>query len=356
MTRYDRHISLPEIGESGQQKLLDAKVLMIGAGGLGCPALQYLTAAGVGTIGIIDGDLIEESNLQRQILFSTSDIGTKKVEAAKNRLEALNPEVRINIYPENLTKENALEIVEVYDLVIDGTDNFSTRYLVNDACMKLNKPFVYGAIHKFEGQVSVFNLNGGPTYRCLFPDPPKPDQIPNCEEVGVLGVLPGIVGTLQATEALKVILGIGEPLSGKLKLINVLNNEDSTVRFSKNEVQIEKAKRAWGDSDYTANCSPAPQSLTWEKIDKLKGDLTFLDVRQPHEMPKLDQSGVVNIPLHELPGRLNELEAGRPVVVFCQHGIRSLHAIEFLHQNMKNIILINAEGGIVTNTSIANEQ
>lgn len=201
--RYARHISLEEVGESGQQKLLKAKVLMIGAGGLGCPALQYLTAAGVGIIGIVDGDTVDESNLQRQVLFSTSDIGTKKVEAAKTRLEALNPDVTIKIYPENLNRENALNIIDDYDLVIDGTDNFATRYLVNDACVKRNKPFVYGAIHKFEGQVSVFNLDGGPTYRCLFPDAPKPGQIPNCAEVGVLGVLPGIIGTYQATEAIK---------------------------------------------------------------------------------------------------------------------------------------------------------
>ncbi|MBL4586322.1 MAG: HesA/MoeB/ThiF family protein, partial [Flavobacteriales bacterium] len=188
MNRYARHISLSEIGESGQQKLLDAKILMIGAGGLGCPALQYLTAAGIGTIGIIDADTVDETNLQRQILFSTSDIGRKKVEAAKERLTALNSDVSINIYAENLSPENALGIIAEYDIVIDGTDNFATRYLVNDACVKLGKPFVYGAIHKFEGQVSVFNFDDGPTYRCLFPDAPAADQIPNCSEVGVLGV------------------------------------------------------------------------------------------------------------------------------------------------------------------------
>lgn len=350
MTRYSRHLSLEEIGEAGQQKLLAAKVLMIGAGGLGCPALQYLCAAGVGTMGIVDGDTVDESNLQRQILFSTSDIGTKKVEAAKARLETLNPDVSINIYPENLTKKNALNIIADYDLVIDGTDNFSTRYLVNDACVKLNKSFVYGAIHKFEGQVSVFNWNGGPTYRCLFPDAPKPGQIPNCAEVGVLGVLPGIIGTHQATEAIKIILGLGEPLSGKLKLINLLNNKESIIEFSKNQSQIEKAISAWDVADYNKSCAVQPRSLSWEQIFNLNESLTFLDVRQPHEQPKLDNQKVINIPLNEIPERMAELEVLSRLVVFCQHGIRSQHAIQFIHQHNKNLELINAEGGIVTNT------
>ena len=222
--RYARQIALNEVGESGQQKLLNAKVLVIGAGGLGCPALQYLAAAGVGTIGIVDGDTVDESNLQRQILYTTSDLGSLKVEVAKERLNALNPAVSITIYPENLHAENAMEIIQDYDLVMDGTDNLAARYLVNDACVKLNKPFVYGAIHKFEGQVSVFNFNGGPTYRCLFPENPQQNQIPNCEELGVLGVLPGVIGTLQATEINKLILVVVEPLSGKLKINNILTN------------------------------------------------------------------------------------------------------------------------------------
>lgn len=346
--RYARHISLDEIGESGQQKLLDARVLMIGAGGLGCPALQYLTAAGVGTIGIVDGDTVDESNLQRQILFATADIGTKKVDAAKARLEAMNPDVNFHIYPENLTKENALEIIEDYDLVIDGTDNFSTRYLVNDACVKLDKPFIYGAIHKFEGQVSVFNLNDGPTYRCLFPDAPKPGQIPNCAEVGVLGVLPGIIGTYQATEAVKVILKLGKPLSGKLKLINLLNNQESTVNFIRNEEQVIKARSTWDESEYEESCSVPPISLSWEAILQLEEEPAFLDVRQPEEVPKLDQPNVLNIPLNEIPGRLDELDSEKPLVVFCQHGIRSQHAIAFLQENFKNKGLINAEGGMAS--------
>lgn len=352
MTRYARHISLEEVGESGQQKLLASKILMIGAGGLGCPALQYLAAAGIGSIGIIDGDEISESNLQRQILYSTSDIGKKKVEVAKERLSALNPEIEINIYPENLGKANALQIISNYNLVIDGTDNFATRYLVNDACVKLDKPFVYGAIHKFEGQLSVFNLNGGPTYRCLFPDPPQPGQIPNCAEVGVLGVLPGIVGTLQATEAIKIILGIGEPLSGKLKLINLLNNQENIVEFARNEAQIENAIAFWESADYEESCETTPVSLTWEQIFQLD-DAVFLDVREPYETPKLDSENVLNIPMNEIPERLNELRSDQPLVVFCQHGIRSQHVIAFLHEKLKGQRLINAEGGIVTTTAIS---
>lgn len=351
--RYSRHISLEEVGESGQQKLLDSKVLMIGAGGLGCPALQYLAGAGIGTIGIMDGDTVDESNLQRQILFSTSDIGTKKVLAAKARLEGLNPEIAINAYAENLTQENALKIISDYDLVIDGTDNFATRYLVNDACVKLNKPFIYGAIHKFEGQLSVFNLNDGPTYRCLFPDPPQSDQIPNCAEVGVLGVLPGIVGTLQATEAIKIILGIGEPLSGKLKMVNLLSNQESTVEFARNEAQIEKALALWDTANYDQDsCETIPVSLTWEQIYTLD-DVLFLDVREPYETPKLGRENVLNIPMNEIPERLNELRSDQPLVVFCQHGIRSQHVIAFLHEKLKGQRLINAEGGIVTTTAIS---
>lgn len=347
--RYARHISLEEVGEAGQQKLLETKVLMIGAGGLGCPALQYLAAAGVGTIGIVDGDTVDESNLQRQVLFSTSDIGTKKVEAAKARLEALNPDVAIDAYPVNLMSDNALKIIQEYDLVIDGTDNFATRYLVNDACVKLDKPFVYGAIHKFEGQVSVFNYENGPTYRCLFPDPPSQSQIPNCSEVGVLGVLPGVIGTLQATEAIKIILGIGDSLSGKLKMLNLLNNSEQVISFAKNEAQITKAKainlsESYVDTACTIMTNIQPNELIgW--IENAT-DFHVLDVRESHEMPKLDYPGLTFLPLGQIPTRTSEIPTDKPLVVVCQHGIRSQRAIEFLQQNNYPNKLINLEGGM----------
>ena len=240
--RYDKQIALPEVGEAGQQKLAEAKVLVVGAGGLGCPALQYLVAAGIGTIGIVDGDVVNETNLHRQVLYTNSDVGKPKVEVAAERLYQLNPEVKINTYSDFLTAKNAMDIVANYDLIVDATDNFAARYRINDVCVKLDKPFVYGAIHRFEGQVSVFNYKGGPTYRCLFPEYPTENQIPNCNETGVLGVLPGIVGTHQATEVLKMILGIGEVLSGKLMTLNLLTNSSQIFECSRSEEQVQKAK------------------------------------------------------------------------------------------------------------------
>ncbi|MCB9185869.1 MAG: molybdopterin-synthase adenylyltransferase MoeB [Flavobacteriales bacterium] len=346
--RYARHISLSEVGEAGQQKLLDAKVLIIGAGGLGCPALQYLVAAGVGTIGIVDGDTVDETNLQRQVLFTTNDIGRSKALVAKEKLNQLNPDVTIQIYQAFLTANNALEIIREYDLIIDGTDNFATRYLVNDACVKLNKPFVYGAIHKFEGQVSVFNWNSGPTYRCLFPEPPTADQIPNCAEAGVLGVLPGVIGTLQATEAMKVILGIGEPLSGKLKMVNLLTNSEQVISFSRNEQQVEKARQINLANSYTAaSCSSenevnVVQFQDWLETGK---DINILDVREVYETPKLEVD-VISIQLGEIPSRFKELPTDKPLIVVCQKGIRSLRAIEFLRENNFQNQLINLKGGM----------
>ena len=347
--RYARHIALDEVGESGQQKLLNAKVLVIGAGGLGCPALQYLAAAGVGTIGIVDGDTVDESNLQRQILYTTSDLGSLKVEVAKERLNALNPAVSITIYPENLHAENAMEIIQDYDLVMDGTDNLAARYLVNDACVKLNKPFVYGAIHKFEGQVSVFNFNGGPTYRCLFPENPQQNQIPNCEELGVLGVLPGVIGTLQATEIIKLILGIGESLSGKLKLINLLTNSEQIIAFSRNEEQVSKAIQIdLSQSHADKSCAMQESILPNELIDWLDQNrsINILDVREVHERPKLNHQKVISIPLGQIPYRAADIPTDQALVVVCQHGIRSQHAIGFLKQHNFPNQLINLEGGM----------
>ena len=240
MNRYNRHIILSEIGQKGQDKLSKAKVLVVGAGGLGCPILQYLAAAGVGTIGIVDFDVVEVSNLQRQILFGSSSLGQNKAAAAKERLSDLNNSITINAYPEKLTFQNAIELFNQYDIIVDGTDNFETRYLINDACILTNKPLVFGAIYKFQGQVSVFNYNNGPTYRCAFPNKPKKDTVPNCSEVGVLGVLPGIIGTMQANEVLKIILGIGNVLSGKLLCYDALSAQSTILTVKRNDLEIQK--------------------------------------------------------------------------------------------------------------------
>ena len=239
MSRYNRHIILSEIGQAGQDKISNAKVLVIGAGGLGCPILQYLTAAGVGSIGIVDFDSVNISNLQRQVLFGTSTLGKNKAEAAKQRLEDLNDEISIVAYPKKLTHSNAVDLFHKYDIIVDGTDNFETRYLVNDACIISNKPLVFGAIYKFEGQVSIFNYKNGPSYRCIFPHPPEKGSIPNCSEVGVLGVLPGIIGAMQANEVIKIILEFGNMLSGKLLCFNALTLQNSIIRISRSEKTIQ---------------------------------------------------------------------------------------------------------------------
>ena len=312
-------------------------------------SLSEVVAAGAGTIGVVDGDTVDESNLQRQVLFSTKDVGRAKVSVAKERLAMLNADVLIQAFQTYLTADNAIEIIQDYDLVIDGTDNFATRYLVNDACVKLDKPFIYGAIHKFEGQVSVFNWKGGPTYRCLFPEPPTADQIPNCAEAGVLGVLPGVIGTLQATEAMKIILGIGEPLSGKLKMMNLLSNSEQVISFSRNEEQIEKAKQVDLVNSYAdASCSSekeieTEQFQSWLEAGK---DINILDVREAYETPKLELPNVISIPLGEIPLRFKELPSDKALVVVCQKGIRSQRAIDFLKQNNYQNQLINLKGGM----------
>ena len=257
MNRYQRQILLNEVGEPGQQKLAAAKVLVVGAGGLGCPVLQYLTAAGVGTIGIVDGDFISESNLHRQILFSPADIGLRKAEVAARVLKRQNPDISLQVIADMLIPQNALEIIQRFDIVVDCTDQIHTRYLLNDGCVLLSKPLVYGALHKFEGQVSVFNYKGGASYRDLFPIPPKPESTPTCNETGVLGVLPGIIGTMQANEALKIILGYGEVLSGKLFLFNARNNTSQIINYAKHEhinngPESPEELRQW---DYLSFCN-----------------------------------------------------------------------------------------------------
>lgn len=351
--RYSRHILLSEVGEKGQEELKSAKVLVIGAGGLSCPALQYLTAAGVGKIGVIDFDVVDESNLQRQILFSVDDIGKNKAQQAIERLRKLNPFIEFDCYPEKLTPQNAIRIFESYDIVLDGSDNFSTRYMVNDACIILRKPLVYAAIHKFEGQVSVFNYQGGPSYRCLFPTPPEVGTVQNCSEVGVLGVLPGIIGAMQANEVVKIILGIGKVLSGKLSIINILLNTSYVLDIAKNQDEIDAVlanKEIFPVTDYDFFCGVKTHQNEEIAVDELKAiigkeSLTIIDVREFYETPKVEELNALNIPLGELEEA--EIITEKPIVVFCQHGIRSQKAAEILKKkgfpNVRSL-----KGGIVT--------
>lgn len=355
--RYNRHLILDKIGVEGQEKLKASKVLVIGAGGLGCPVLLYLTAAGVGNIGIIDFDMVDETNLQRQVLFTIEDIGINKALAAQKRLKALNNHVNFTIYQEKLTTKNALTIFSAYDIIVDGTDNFSTRYLVNDACVITNKPLVYGAVYKFEGQITVFNYKNGPSYRCLFPKPPKHGDVPNCSEVGVLGVLPGLIGTQQANEVLKIVLEIGEVLSGKMQIYNALEASFYSLHIKRVEQEIEKVLAnapSFEKFDYDFFCGIEKQSTKQKEItaQELKILLTneniqIIDVRAPWEQPKIEVLNAINIPLQDIPTQLEKINRSKKTVVFCQHGVRSLNCIAFLEtQGFEN--LINLKDGIVT--------
>ena len=343
MSRYNRHIILPEIGQTGQEKLTNAKVLVVGAGGLGCPVLQYLAAAGIGTLGVIDFDVVEESNLQRQILFGTSSLGKNKAEAAKKRLEDLNNEISIIAYPEKLTYQNALELFNQYDLIVDGSDNFETRYLINDACIITNKPLVFGAIYKFEGQVSVFNHQNGPSYRCLFPNLPKKDAVPNCSAIGVLGVLPGIIGSMQANEVLKIILGIGAVLNGKLLCYNALTSQTSILKISKSEAEISKIlkeKDNFYEKELISNCELETIEISIKAVLE-KENVQFIDVREANELPKIESIIITSIPLSELENSIHKIDSGKQKVVFCQSGIRSKQAVSILNNlNISNCFSI----------------
>ncbi len=327
--RYARHIILPEIGKGGQQKLKQAKVLVVGAGGLGCPVLQYLTAAGVGTIGIVDFDKVEESNLQRQVLYSTEDIGKYKTDVSKEKLAKLNPFVKVTAYCLLLTAANALEIISQYDIVVDGSDNFATRYLVNDACVILNKPLVFGSIFKFEGQISVFNYKEGPTYRCLYPDPPVEGEMPNCAEIGVIGVLPGIVGTLQANEAIKIITGIGEVLNEKLLMFNALS-----VQFNVFNIVVNPENKKINKLiDYELFCETAKE-ITAEELKqkiKLREDFQLIDVREEKEYQNKNIGGIL-IPLGELIKNIDKINPGKEIIVCCATGVRSKKAVRLLRE------------------------
>ncbi len=333
--RYSRHIALSEIGIEGQQKLTNARVLVVGAGGLGCPILQYLTAAGIGKIGIIDFDKIEISNLQRQILFDEKTIGENKALIAKKKLERLNGSIEIKAYPEQLTYQNAINYFKEYDIIVDGTDNFETRYLINDAAILTDKPLVYGAIYKFEGQVAVFNYKGGPSYRCLFPSPPKGEAIPNCNDLGVLGVLPGIIGTMQANEVLKIILGFGTVLSGKLLCYDALQMQIHTMILQKSITEINKikSKREEFSRNKFSNelCNKnAPTIHIKEAL--LRNNIQLIDVRESHEMPFIKGDNILNISLKELKENLSKIQANKEVMIFCQSGYRSKKAVEILNK------------------------
>lgn len=341
--RYSRHLIMPEVGLDGQRRLKAARVLCIGAGGLGSPATLYLAAAGVGTIGLVDFDVVDFSNLQRQILHGTPDVGRPKLESARDRLTAVNPNVRIETHETALTSANAREILAGYDLVIDGTDNFPTRYLVNDACVLLGKPNVYGSIFRFEGQASIFGAPGGPCYRCLYPEPPPPGLVPSCAEGGVLGVLPGIVGTIQATEAVKLLLGIGTPLVGRLLVFDALQ-----MRFREFTLQRDPACPVCGEAptirelvDYEEFCGVGTRhaleahepEVTARELKALLASAEpplLIDVREPHEARICRIPGARLIPLGDLPRRVAEIDGTRRIVVHCRSGQRSARAVSFL--------------------------
>ncbi len=363
MRRYARHIIMPEVGLEGQKKLKQARVLLIGAGGLGSPASLYLAAAGVGTLGIVDFDVVEYSNLQRQIVHGTSDVGRSKLESARARLLDLNPEIEIETHEARLTSENALPILEGYDIVVDGTDNFPTRYLVNDACVLLGKPNVYGSIFRFEGQASVFYAQEGPCYRCLFREPPPPGLVPSCAEGGVLGVLPGIVGALQANETIKLILGTGEPLIGRLLLFDALRLRFRELRLRKDpECPICGPNPTVRELiDYEEFCGVRQAQAEEQRLQRgvpaitateLKARLDsgqrirVIDVREPHEwnICKLDEAEL--IPLGSFPSRMNRLDSAEEIVVMCRSGVRSAHAVRLLQEAGFRKVY-NLEGGIL---------
>src|SRR5438477_1086275 len=343
--RYSRHLIMPEVGMEGQLKLKAARVLCIGAGGLGSPLALYLGAAGVGTLGLVDFDVVDYTNLQRQIIHTTADVGRKKLDSAADKLKAINPLINLRTFDTRLSSDNALELFRDFDIIADGTDNFPTRYLVNDACVLTGKPNVYGSIFRFEGQASVFGAKDGPCYRCLYPEPPPPGLVPSCAEGGVLGILPGLVGIIQATETIKLILGAGDSLIGRLLLVDALG-----MRFRELKLRKSPACPVCGPNrtitkliDYQEFCGirgeEAPVSTTAPEIqpEELKRrldageDIYILDVREPHEYQICNLNGHL-IPLGDLPKRMNELDSSREIVAHCRSGVRSGKAVDFLRQ------------------------
>jgi len=359
--RYSRHLIMPEVGVDGQRKLKAARVLCVGAGGLGAPAAMYLAAAGVGTLGLVDFDAVDASNLHRQVIYDTTDVGKRKLEAARNRLTAMNPSVKVVMHEVALTSKNALEVLKDYDVILDGTDNFQTRYLVNDACVLLGKPNAYGSIFRFDGQASVFAVKGGPCYRCLYPEPPPPGLVPSCAEGGVLGVLPGVIGVIQATEAIKLILGSGQPLIGRLLLYDALQ-----MRFRELKLRRDVDCPICGDHptihaliDYDQFCGVVPAhaqpaisgvpEITAEqmkaKMDRGE-DFFLLDVREPNEYQICRIEGAKLIPLGELAQRTSELDKNREMIIHCKVGARSAKAVSLLQERGFNRVS-NLKGGIL---------
>jgi sulfur-carrier protein adenylyltransferase/sulfurtransferase len=341
--RYSRHLILPEVALEGQQRLKASRVLLIGAGGLGSPLALYLAAAGVGTIGLVDFDVVDVTNLQRQIVHGTSDVGRPKLESARDRLKDMNPHVHVEGYETRLTSENALEIVRDYDIVIDGTDNFATRYLTNDACVILGKPNVYGSIYRFEGQSSVFATEDGPCYRCLYPEPPPPGLVPSCAEGGVLGVLPGLVGTIQATEGIKLLLGIGEPLIGRLLLIDALRMQFRTMKLRKNPdcpacgtheirelIDYDQFCGIGGDPLQDPHGIPEITPAELAAKQQRRDDFDLIDVREPHEWAIAKIPGARLVPLGTFTESLSSFDSARDIVVTCKMGGRSAKAVRQL--------------------------
>ncbi len=364
ISRYSRHLIMPEVALDGQKKLKSARVLTIGAGGLGAPLAMYLAAAGVGTIGIVDHDIVDESNLQRQIIHGTSDVGTPKLESAKKRIEDINPNVNVETFSEALSSENALDIFKDYDIIVDGTDNFPTRYLVNDACVLLGKPNVYGSIFRFEGQASVFYAEEGPCYRCLYPEPPPPGLVPSCAEGGVLGILPGAIGTIQATETVKLILGTGEPLIGRLLLYDALGMSYREMKLRKDPscpvcgenptvTELIDYEEFCGIPQATAAEEEAAQSIPEITVTELKDkldngeEINVLDVRENHEyeVANLGEGIARLIPLGELPEHIDELDKDENFAIHCRSGARSAQAVQLLQEaGFENVY--NVKGGI----------
>jgi sulfur-carrier protein adenylyltransferase/sulfurtransferase len=353
LTRYSRHLVLPGFGEEAQLKLKKAKVLVVGAGGLGCPVLLYLTAAGVGEIGVIDFDLISESNLQRQVLFTMDDLGKGKAESAVNRLSKLNPQITLNQITKKLTSSNALEILKDYDLIIDATDNFPTRYLVNDACVLLHIPLVYGSIFRYEGQVAVFNHKGSLNYRDLYPTPPTPGSVPDCEQGGVLGVLAGIIGSIQANEAIKVITGIGEPLAGKLLIVDSLTLETQIINLTDHQ-ERNIIKKLIDYDDFCGINEKKKENLSMKEVtvQELKAlkdsgaDFQLIDVREPHEYDICNLDGEL-IPQAEIPHNTDKIATNKKVVIHCRSGARSGNMVQWLEKNKGYTNLYNLKGGIL---------
>lgn len=357
LNRYNRQIILPNIGAKGQEKLKATKILVIGAGGLGSPLLQYLAAAGIGTIGIVDADTVDISNLQRQVIYRTADAGKPKADISAEILRQLNPTIQINSYATYLNSKNALQIIENYDIIADCTDNFATRYLVNDACVLLKKPFIYGAIFRYEGQVSTFNLTeNSPTYRCLFPTPPSAAQAPNCAEAGVFGILAGMIGLYQANEVLKISLGIGEVLDGKLLLVDMLNSQNRIIKIKKHFDNSQITALI----DYEEFCGTKNPIITTIHTQKMKTisvqelknildnqeDILVIDVREDYEYEICHLTQAVLMPMNTIPDNLDLIPTDKKTVVYCHHGMRSANVINYLEKKINHIQLYNLIGGI----------